>query len=163
MGFCQGKSCNAITELESYSASGQEPMKPVEVLLIEDNADETLLIGQILADFQLPVKLHIARDGEQALQMLADTNLKPSLIVLDLNISKISGNALLKLYPNRQVPVVVFSSSWNAPEIEEALALGACQYVQKPTDIQAFTDAVCGMILKWAGPSEGRRANQASI
>jgi CheY-like chemotaxis protein len=129
-------------------------MKPVEVLLIEDNAGDTLLIGQILADFQLPVKLHIARDGEQALQMLADVNLKPSLIVLDLNIPKISGNALLKRYPSRQIPVVVFSSSWNEPEIEEALSLGACQYVQKPTDIQAFTDAVCGMILKWAGPPE---------
>lgn len=136
-------------------------MKPVEVLLIEDNAGDTLLIGQILADFQLPVKLHIARDGEQALQMLADVNLKPSLIVLDLNIPKISGNALLKRYPSRQVPVVVFSSSWNEPEIEEALSLGACQYVQKPTDIQAFTDAVCGMILKWAGPPESQ-ANRAT-
>jgi two-component system response regulator len=136
-------------------------MKPVEVLLIEDNAGDTLLIGQILADFQLPVKLHVARDGEQALQMLTDVNLKPSLIVLDLNIPKISGNALLKRYPNRQVPVVVFSSSWNEAEIEEALSLGACQYVQKPTDIQAFADAVCGMILKWAGPSESQ-ASRAS-
>jgi len=45
-------------------------------------------------------------------------------------------------------------------EIEEALALGACQYVKKPTDIQAFTDAVCGMMLKWAGLS-GVNANRA--
>jgi two-component system response regulator len=137
-------------------------MKPVEVLLIEDNAGDTLLIGQILADCQLPVKLHVARDGEQALQMLSDINLKPSLIVLDLNIPKISGNALLKRYTSRHIPVVVFSSSWNEPEIEEALALGACQYVQKPTDIQAFTDAVCGMILKWAGLPERSRANEAA-
>jgi len=34
--------------------------------------------------------------------------------------------------------------------------------VQKPTDIQAFTDAVCGMILKWAKPPEGSRANEAA-
>ncbi|HLK22579.1 MAG TPA: response regulator [Bryobacteraceae bacterium] len=136
-------------------------MKPVEVLLIEDNAGDTLLIGQILADFQLPVKLHVARDGEQALQMLGDVNLKPSLIVLDLNIPKISGNALLRRYPNRQIPVVVFSSSWNEPEIEEALSLGAVQYVQKPTDIQAFTDAVCGMLLKWAGAPHSQ-ANRAT-
>lgn len=137
-------------------------MKPVEVLLIEDNAGDTLLIGQILADFQLPVKLHVARDGEQALQMLTDANVKPSLIVLDLNIPKISGNALLRRYPSRQVPVVVFSSSWNEPEIEEALSLGAVQYVQKPTDIQAFTDAVCGMMLKWAGATH-TQASRASI
>jgi CheY-like chemotaxis protein len=135
-------------------------MKPVEVLLIEDNAGDTLLIGQILAECQLPVRLHVARDGEQALQMLADTNLKPSLIVLDLNIPKISGNAVLKRYKSRVVPVVVFSSSWDTGEIEEALALGACQYVKKPTDIQAFTDAVCGMMLKWAGLARGQ-ANRA--
>jgi CheY-like chemotaxis protein len=137
-------------------------MKPLEVLLIEDNAGDALLIGQILAEFQLPVKLHIARDGEQALQMLGDVNLTPSLIVLDLNIPKISGNAVLKRYRNRHVPVVVFSSSWNEREIEEALALGACQYVQKPTDIQAFTDAVCGMIVKWARMPGSGRANEAA-
>jgi CheY-like chemotaxis protein len=135
-------------------------MKPVEVLLIEDNAGDTLLIGQILTECQLPVRLHVARDGEQALQMLADTNLKPSLIVLDLNIPKISGNGLLKRYKSRLIPVVVFSSSWDTDEIDEALALGACQYVRKPNDIQAFTDAVCGMMLKWAGLS-GRQANRA--
>jgi CheY-like chemotaxis protein len=137
-------------------------MKPLEVLLIEDNAGDALLIGQILAECQLPVRLHIARDGEQALQMLGDPNLVPSLIVLDLNIPKISGNAVLKRYRSRHVPVVVFSSSWNEREIEEALSLGACQYVQKPTDIQAFTDAVCGMILKWAKLPEGSRANEAT-
>jgi CheY-like chemotaxis protein len=137
-------------------------MKPVEVLLVEDNARDTLLIGQILADCQLPVKLHIARDGEQALQMLADDNLDLSLIVLDLNIPKIPGNALLKRYTSRQAPVVVFSSSWNAPDIQEALALGACQYVQKPTDIQAFSDAVCGMILKWTGLPRGRAEEAAT-
>ncbi len=138
-------------------------MKPVEVLLIEDNAGETLLAGQILSDCQLPVKLHIARDGEQALLMLGDSNLKPSLVVLDLNIPKISGNALLKRYTSRDVPFVVFSSSWNTDEIEEALALGACQYVQKPTDIQAFTDAVCGMILKWTGSAGRQRQNEAGM
>lgn len=126
-------------------------MTRVDVLLIEDSAGDALLVQQILEEFKLPVKLHIARDGEQALQMLADTNLTPSLIVLDLNIPKISGNALLKHYPSRDIPIVVFSSSWDGTEIREALELGACQYIQKPNDIQAFTDAVCGMMLKWAG------------
>lgn len=136
-------------------------MKPVEVLLIEDNAGDTRLVGQILAECQLPVKLHVARDGEQALQMLAANNLKPSLIVLDLNLPKIGGIELLKRYKSRDIPVVVFSSSGYTEEVEEALSLGACQYVQKPMDVQAFTDAVCGMILKWAEPQQGK-ANQAS-
>jgi DNA-binding NtrC family response regulator len=136
-------------------------MKPVEVLLIEDNAGDTRLIGQILAECELPVKLHVARDGEQALQMLAADTLKPSLIVLDLNLPKIGGLELLKRYKSRDIPVVVFSSSGYTEEVEEALSLGACQYVQKPMDVQAFTDAVCGMILKWAEPPQGQ-ADQAS-
>jgi CheY-like chemotaxis protein len=136
-------------------------MKPVEVLLIEDNAGDTRLIGQILRECQLPVKLHVARDGEQALQMLAANNLQPSLIVLDLNLPKIGGIELLKRYKSRHIPVVVFSSSGYTEEVEEALSLGACQYVQKPMDVQAFTDAVCGMILKWAEPPQGK-ASQAS-
>ena len=137
-------------------------MNKVRVLLIEDNAGDALLVAQILADCQLPVQLHIARDGEQALQMLEEENLKPSLIVLDLNLPKISGSALLKRFKNRDVPVVVFSSSSNDAEVAQALALGACQYVRKPSDIQAFTDAVCGMLLKWAGLPEGGQANAAS-
>jgi len=90
-------------------------MQPVEVLLVEDNPGDTLLVGQILAEFQLPVRLHVARDGEQAIHMLTDADLKPSLIVLDLNLPKVSGSDLLKRYSGRHVPVVVFSSSRNQP------------------------------------------------
>ncbi len=129
-------------------------MKPVDVLLVEDNAGDTLLIQQTLAECPIPVKLHIARDGEQALQMLDDANLKPALIILDLNIPRIPGSAVLERYQSARIPIVIFSSSWNEAEINRALELGARDFVQKPTDIQAFTDAVCGMIQKWALPGE---------
>lgn len=123
--------------------------RPVEVLLIEDSAGDALLTRQTLADCPVPVNLHIARDGEQALQMLATPDFKPDLIILDLNIPRIPGLAVLQRYHPSEVPVVIFSSSWNDAEIQHALALGACEYVQKPMDIQAFTDAVCGIIQKW--------------
>jgi two-component system, response regulator len=135
---------------------------PVDILLVEDNAGDTLLIGQILAESEVPVRLHVARDGEQALTMLADAQWEPALIVLDLNIPKISGNTLLRRYQNRDVPVVVFSSTWNTDEINEALSLGASQYVQKPNDIQAFTDAVSGMVLKWLGPPHDNASRAAT-
>jgi PleD family two-component response regulator len=59
-------------------------MKPVEVLLVEDCAGDTLLMEQALANSPVPLRLHVARDGEQALTMLADPNLKPDCIILDL-------------------------------------------------------------------------------
>jgi CheY-like chemotaxis protein len=56
------------------------------VLLVEDCAGDALLVGQALADCPTPIHLHIACDGEQALQFLEQPDFKPDLIILDLNI-----------------------------------------------------------------------------
>ena len=88
-------------------------MKPVEVLLVEDNAGDTLLIQQILAEGSIPVRVHVARDGEQALQMLDNPEFRPGLVILDLNIPRVPGSAVLERYHSAKTPIVIFSSSWN--------------------------------------------------
>lgn len=125
-------------------------MKPIEVLLVEDNAGDTLLVQQTLAEGPLPVRIHVARDGEQALQMLDDPNFTPGLIILDLNIPRIPGSAVLERYHSKKTPIVIFSSSWNEAEISRAMELGAREFAQKPMDLQAFSDVICGMVQKWA-------------
>jgi len=125
-------------------------MKPVEVLLVEDNAGDTLLIQQTLAEGSISVKLHVARDGEQALQMLDNPEFTPGLIILDLNIPRIPGSAVLERYHSTKTPIVIFSSSWNEAEISRVMELGAREFAQKPTDLQAFSDVVCGMVERWA-------------
>ena len=137
-------------------------MDPVEVLLVEDNAGDAVLIRQTLAESPIPVHLHIARDGEQALIMLANPDFQPDLIILDLNIPRVPGNAVLERYREKTTPVVVFSSSWNSAEIQHALKLGAREFVQKPTDIQAFIDAVIGIIRKWGIHRGGDAASSGS-
>ena len=134
-------------------------MQPLDVLLVEDNVGDAVLTSQTLAHCHVRVKLHIARDGEQAMIMLEDPEFHPALIILDLNIPRIPGALLLKRLPKKDVPVVVFSSSWNETEIENALVLGAREFVQKPLDIEAFTQAVCGMVEKWAMPKRGTKAD----
>ena len=124
-------------------------MKTIEVLLVEDNAGDALLTGQVIAESPLPVKLHLARDGEEALHTLSNPGFRPDLIILDLNLPKISGHAVLQRRPPN-IPVVVFSSSRSESDVRGVMALGACEYIQKPMDIHAFTDAVCGMIERWA-------------
>lgn len=126
-------------------------MQTVEVLLVEDNAGDIVLTRQVLADSPTAVRLHIARDGEQALTMLSDPDFKPNLIILDLNLPRIPGNFVLKRYRDTDVPVVVFSSCGNDAEIENVLSLGAREFVQKPTDLQSFVDAVNGIIERWGG------------
>jgi CheY-like chemotaxis protein len=132
--------------------------EPVHILLVEDSAGDALLMQQVLTSSPVALKLHIARDGEQALQMLADPNLKPSLIILDLNLPRVTGLELLQRYDAKSIPVVVFSSSSSVTDKQFAYARGASEYVEKPTELQAFTDAVCGIINKWVGPKESGAA-----
>ncbi|HYL36834.1 MAG TPA: response regulator [Bryobacteraceae bacterium] len=132
-------------------------MTAVEILLVEDNAGDALLIQQVLAGCPVRLKLHVARDGEQALGMLANRGFKPDLIILDLNIPRISGMALLERWGRVSVPVVVFTSSLE--ERKRALELGACAFVLKPVNFDAFTDAVRGIVQEWGLP----RASQTAV
>ena len=134
----------------------------MEGLRVEDCAGDALLTSQILAESPIPVKLHIARDGLQAIMMLGGRTFKPDLVILDLNIPEISGHAVLARYHPKEVPVIVFSASRNEGDREQALALGAREYIQKPLDIQAFRDAVCGIIERWVVRKQGGAASRAA-
>jgi CheY-like chemotaxis protein len=125
---------------------------PTEVLFVEDSPGDALLTGQILAEAMLPVKLRIARDGVQALTMLADRSFKPVLVILDLNLPTLSGFEVLQRNPRREIPVVIFSASMNQADMDRALGLGAAAYTHKPMDLQAYRDAVLAMIDLWAAP-----------
>jgi chemotaxis family two-component system response regulator Rcp1 len=131
------------------------PAGTPEVLLVEDNAGDALLIGQALEECQIPVHLHIARDGEQALQILAESDFKPDLIILDLNIPRVSGHMVLSRYRPKKTPVVVFTASENKADVDRAFSLGANEYVNKPMDLDDYKSTVCGMVQKWA-PSGAR-------
>src|SRR5579864_5028975 len=133
-----------------YRRRRQPAITMSELLLIEDKARDTVLIRQVVAECQTPIRLRIARDGDEALQILADPEyFKPDLIILNMNVPKVSGTAFLQRYKPKDVPVVIFSSSQNDAEIRHAMELGAREFVQKPIDLQAFTQAVHGIIDRW--------------
>ncbi len=133
-------------------------MKAIDILLIEDNAGDAVLIRQVLSACTTPIKLHIARDGEQALMMLED-GFQPDLVILDLNIPRISGVVLLERWKLDVTPVVVFSSSLNEAERERVMELGVREFVAKPTDLNEFIGAVDDIIQKWAAPEANGAAS----
>ena len=137
-------------------------MKTMEVLLVEDSLGDALLAGQILAESQVPVRLHIARDGKQALAILADPVFEPALIILDLGIPMISGEEVLKRNQRKNIPVAVFSATRNEAEVQRALSLGARDYIQKPTDLPAYRDAVIGMVNQTRSKLESTSAQAPS-
>ena len=90
--------------------------------------------------------------------MLADPNLKLDLVILDLNLPRITGLGVLERYHPKDVPVVVFSASSRQTDKEFSIALGASEYIQKPTDLQTFTDVACQIVVNWVGRTESGAA-----
>ncbi len=126
-------------------------MTPISILLIEDNPGDVLQIENALKACEIPAEIMVVGDGEKALSLLKNEEIDPDLVILDLSIPKVSGIAVLEQYqPKEKPPVVVFSSTWAETEIGQALALGARAVVHKPIHPQAFIDAVCGLVRKWA-------------
>ena len=126
-------------------------MKPLAILLIEDNPKDASLIEEALRACAIAMEITVAEDGEKGLMLLTQGTVQPDLVILDLSLPKLSGISLLQQYrPNERPPIIVFSSTWAETEIRMALSLGAREVVHKPIDLKSFKEAVCGIVRKWA-------------
>ena len=131
-------------------------MKPIELLVVEDNAAEAYLILYAVEDSPRPVNLHRAKDAIDGLQMLGETAF--DLVILDLNLpGPLSGFYLLQQCVPTAVPVVMFSGSSNEEDAKRALELGAREFVRKPVGPEAYRRTVLTMIEKWV-LSRGKKA-----
>jgi len=78
------------------------------VLLIEDSPGDVLMVRQALAGESIRVR--VALDGQQAVQIMSEGDFRADMVILDLNLPKLSGFSILQR-TRPAVPVVVFSSS----------------------------------------------------
>src|SRR5277367_5295156 len=111
-----------------------DPPRPISVLLVEDNLGDVLMIRQALAGAGVPITIRLALDGKEAMEILEARHFAPDLVILDLNIPKLSGLAVLEQC-HIDVPIVVFTSSSDPRDRESSFELGAKHYVQKPQDL----------------------------
>ncbi len=134
------------------------PGRPIEILLVEDNPGDVRLTQEALKEGKVTNNLHVAMDGEQALQFLrregqyADAP-RPDMILLDLNLPKKDGREVLqeiKEDPNlHKIPVVVLTTSKAEEDICRSYALNCNCYIQKPVDLDQFLDAVKSLQEFW--------------
>ncbi len=122
-----------------------EHMKPLEVLLVEDNVGDIMLMRQTLAHERVPISIHVAVDGGQAIDILAANQFEPDLIILDLTLPQVQGLSFLE-QRHSDAPVVVFTSSANPQDRQRAFDLGVKDYVQKPSQFDEYAQAVSGMV-----------------
>ncbi len=135
--------------------------RQIEILLVEDNADDVELTLRSLRKDNLANSIHVARDGEEALDFLfrnevpADPALdRPSkLILLDLKLPKVDGMEVLRRVKTdertRTIPVVILTSSKEERDLVNGYGLGANSYIQKPVDFDQFRETIKNVGLYW--------------
>ena len=116
------------------------------ILLVEDEASDVFFLQRAFAKLQLNNPMHVASDGQQAIDYLegvgafADRSRfpLPYLVLLDLKLPRVMGLAVLKwlrAQPKfRSIIVVVLTSSVDERDLQNAYALGANAYLVKPAD-----------------------------
>ncbi|MEM9484798.1 MAG: response regulator [Cyanobacteria bacterium P01_F01_bin.116] len=132
--------------------------KPVDLLLVEDNAADAFLVRAFLSNSQLPNKLHQVQDGEAAMAFLRQEEdyvgaPRPNLILLDLNLPKKDGREVLeelKADPDLQgIPVIIMTGSSAAQDILRSYELQASCYVTKPSDLDEFNRTMASLEDFW--------------
>jgi two-component system response regulator len=128
--------------------------KPIEILLVEDNADDAELAIRALRRKNLANGIVHVKDGQAALDLLRDGDAAPPrLILLDLKMPKLGGLEVLKSLRaderTRSTPVVILTSSKEEPDVKAGYALGANSYIVKPVDFEKFQAAVAEVGLYW--------------
>ena len=127
-------------------------LRPVELLLVEDSASDIFIITETLRVQPFPINVQVVMDGEKALQVFADGNYRPDLVILDLNIPKVHGFDVLKRCNSPEMRIIVFSSSSNPEDMRRSFELGAQEFVHKPLGLDEFRQQVIQIVRNWAPP-----------
>ena len=132
----------------------------VEILLVEDNAEDAEMTMRALRKRNLANHVHWVKDGEEALEYLfctgryagRDMAHPPRLVLLDIKMPKVDGIEVLRRVKSselKQVPVVVMTSSNEERDVVESYRLGVNSYIVKPVQFEAFLETVAKIGLYW--------------
>jgi CheY-like chemotaxis protein len=124
-------------------------MKPLHILVAEDNYADVILFQEALQHHQIEHELYVVPDGEAALNFLARMGTSPEtpcpdLMLLDLNLPKVDGPTILEAFRNHpeceDTPVIVVTSSDAERDRAKAATLEVTKYFRKPSDLDAFME-----------------------
>lgn len=144
------------------------------ILLVEDTASDEKLTVLAFKKSGISNEVVVVRDGAEALDYLfgtgkyagRDTNVLPTLVLLDLGLPRISGHEVLRRIRaderTKLIPVVILTSSKEDEDVARGYALGANAYVRKPVDFVEFAQAAKTLGLFWLILNEPPRAGPAT-
>ena len=133
-------------------------MKPINILLVEDNEGDIVLTIEALLEGKLNNTVSVARCGQEAIMYLNKEGkyageAPPDLILLDINLPRIDGKEVLhfiKSHPvHKKIPVIILTTSSHEKDIAEAYNEHANCYIIKPVSLDAFMDVIRTIEYFW--------------
>ena len=135
-----------------FPAGFMLPTTPT-VWVVDDDEDDRLFIQSAFEDTEKPVTVLTLNDGDQLLPMLADCEELPRLILLDINMGRQNGFETLAQLRNAttfaHLPVVMMTTSSSQSDCQRSLALGANQFLTKPTTYKQLVSLAQGLTEQW--------------
>jgi len=140
--------------------------RPLNIMIAENDEDDRALVRFAFAECKLPNSVHFVEDGEQLLDYLyhrgayQDTvNLaRPDLILLDLEMPRMNGHEALKEIKGdpklRSIPVVIFTTSKSANDINSTYSMGANSFIIKPVTYDGLIQVMNVLAEYWAEITE---------
>jgi CheY-like chemotaxis protein len=126
-------------------------LQHIEVLLVEDDPGDELMTREAFEENKIGNRLHVAHDGEEALDFLYQRGEhagapKVDLVLLDLNLPKYDGRQVLEQIRSdpelTHTPVVILTTSSSEEDVLRSYKLHANAFVTKPVDVNQFISAV---------------------
>jgi CheY-like chemotaxis protein len=128
-------------------------LKPI--LLVEDDSVDAMTVKRAMRDLQVNHSVVHSVNGEEAMKYLTSPDMeKPFVILLDLNMPKMSGIEFLKamkMHPElKTIPVIVLTTSKERRDVLDSFELGASGYMVKPVDYAKFVEILSRIMVYWS-------------
>ncbi|MGJ8659713.1 response regulator [Cellulophaga fucicola] len=125
----------------------------MNILFIEDDMIETMKLKRTVSKLQLKHKITEAKNGEEALDILKSGNTLPDIILLDLNMPRMSGIEFLSILKAddtlRYLPTIILTTSENRADLLECYRIGIAGYVIKPLKYEDYETKMQSVLNYW--------------
>ncbi len=125
----------------------------MNILFIEDDNIETMKLQRTVTKLQLKHQITEAKNGEEALNILESNAQLPDIILLDLNMPRMSGIEFLKILKAdavlRYLPTIILTTSQNRADLLECYKIGIAGYVIKPLKYEDYESKLHKVLDYW--------------
>jgi len=125
----------------------------MKILFIEDDIIETMKLNRTISKIGLNYQITEAKNGEEAIAILKSGNHLPDIILLDLNMPRMSGTEFLKILKEdeelKYLPTIVLTTSENRTDLLECYRIGVAGYIIKPLKYEDYELKLKKVLAYW--------------